>query len=83
MQRQYDEGELYASTITKFVNKLLRKHPESGSFPYQTALAAIAVVLDGSRSFSEEYLSDLARIKTGRFVMASKVARLCLKERYD
>ena len=50
--------------------------------PYQHALAAIAVVL-GERfnDFSEEYLIDLARVRTTRLAMASRVARVCLQKR--
>jgi hypothetical protein len=82
LRKRYDEGALPDESLRRFVNGLLRQHTDPDSFPYQTALAAIAVVLeDRYAPLSEEYLIDLARVKTGRLSTASRVARLCLNAR--
>ena len=82
LRGQYDEGTLPEALLRQFVNELLRRHTDPDWFPHQTALAAIAVVLEDRFSpFSEMYLIDLARVKTGRLATASRVARLCLDAR--
>ena len=82
LRRQYDEGTVSDELLRQFVNDLLRRHTDPDSFPDQSALAAIAVVLEDRFSpFSETYLIDLARVKTGRLSTASRVARLCLDAR--
>ena len=82
LRKRYEQGALPGESFRRFVNDLLRDHTDPDSFPYQTALAAIAVVLeDGYSLFSEAYLRDLARVKTGRLSTASRVARLCREAR--
>ena len=82
LRKRYDEGALPDESLRRFVNELLRHHTDPDSFPYQIALAAIAVLLeDRYCQFSDAYLIDLARVKTGRLSTASRVARLCLKAR--
>lgn len=82
LRNQYDTGALPDESLRRFVNDLLRDHMNPDSFPYQIALATIAVVLEERYSqFSEAYLIDLARVKTGRLSTASRVARLCLAAR--
>jgi hypothetical protein len=82
LREQYDEGTLPDALLRQFVNGLLRRNRDPDWFPHQTALAAIAVVLEERFSpFSEMYLIDLARVKTGRLATASRVARLCLDAR--
>ncbi len=84
LRKRYHEGTLPDELLRGFVNGLLRRHTDPDSFPYQTALAAIAVVLeDRFCRFSEAYLIDLARVKTGRLSTASRVARLCLEARLE
>ncbi len=82
LRKRHDEDALPDDLMRGFVNGLLRRYTDPDSFPYQIALAAIAVLLEDRYClFSEAYLIDLARVKTGRLSTASRVARLCLKAR--
>lgn len=79
---RFDAGEIDQATIRSFVSRLLREHPDARLFPHQAALAAIAVMLEQRFSpFADEYLRDLARVRSSRLAMASGVARLGLKAR--
>jgi hypothetical protein len=78
----YDAGCLPDEQIRSFVDRLLREGAASSRFPHQTALAAIAVMLESRFSqFADEYLNDLARIRSDRFSIAARVARECLDTR--
>ncbi len=80
--KAYDSGCLPDDQIRNFVDDLLRAGAGNERFPYQTGLAAIATMLEPRfTKFAEEYLSDLARIRSERFSIASRVARECLAAR--
>ena len=82
LRDRYDMGALQDESLRQFVTGLLRQHTDPDSFPHQTALAAIAVLLEERHGvFSEAYLIDLARVKTARLGIASRVARLSLRSR--
>jgi len=79
LRKAYDSGCLLDEQLRTFVNDLLREGAACDRFPYQVALAAIAVMLEARFSlFAEEYLSDLSRIRSDRFSVAARVARECL-----
>lgn len=78
----YDAGCLPDEQIRSFVDYLMRDGARGDRFPYQVAVAAIAVMLELRFSpFADEYLSDLSRIRSERFSLASRVARECLDSR--
>ena len=82
LQIAYDSGCLLDEQLRTFVNGLLRESAACDRFPYQIALAAIAVMLESRFSlFAEEYLNDLSRIRSDRFSVAARVARECLAAR--
>ena len=82
--RSYDQGATTDDDIRSFVSQLLRDHAAAPVFPHQLALSALSVVLEQRfSSLSEEYLIDLARVRTDRLALASRVARLCLKHRSE
>jgi len=81
IREDYDAGAVTAATLRQFVQQLFATST-ADSMPYEHALAAIAVVLeDRFTDYSEEYLVDLARVRTARLAMASRVARTCLRKR--
>lgn len=81
IRKAYDAGAVTAATLRQFVQQLFTAS-SADSMPHEHALAAIAVVLeDRFTDFSEEYLVDLARVRTARLAMASRVARVCLRKR--
>lgn len=82
LRDQYYEGLLPDELVRDFVNGLLTAGAGVNPFPFQAALSAVAVVLEPVfTGLAEEYLLDLARIQSGRFYMASRVARECLRVR--
>ncbi len=82
LRERYDCGFVADETLRGFVGSLLERGARCARFPYQIALSAIAVMLeDRFTAFANEYLSDLARIRSDRFSMASRVAHLCLRAR--
>lgn len=82
LREAYDAGSLSDEEIRRFVDDLLRQGAACDRFPYQTALAAIAVMLEPRFTpFANEYLNDLARIRSDRFSIAARVARECLNTR--
>lgn len=79
LREAYDTGSLSDEEIRRFVDELLRKDAACDRFPYQTALAAIAVMLEPRFTpFADEYLNDLTRIRSDRFSISSRVARECI-----
>lgn len=82
LRERYYQGLLPDELVRSFVNNLLTAGAGKDPFPFQWALSAIAVVLEPLfTGLAEEYLFDLARIKSERFYMASRVARECLRVR--
>ncbi len=78
----YDAGCLPDEQIRSFVDRLLREGAGCDRFPYQTALAVIAVMFESRfTQFADEYLHGLARIRSDRFSIAARVARECLDMR--
>jgi len=84
LRNAYASGCLDQEEIRSFVDELIRDGGATPRFPYQTALAAIAVMLEPCCSpFAEEYLRDLAAIRSTRFTFAAGVARDCKSARTD
>jgi len=82
LRKAYDTGSLSDEEIRRFVDDLLRLGAACDRFPHQTALAALAVMLEPRFTpFADEYLNDLARIRSDRFLIASRVARECIVAR--
>ena len=82
LYRKNAQGLIPDESLRQFVNDLLREYASAEPFPRQTALAAISVVMEGRFTpFAEEYIQDLARVSSSRFMMASRVARICLASR--
>lgn len=82
LRRRYIEGTLADRSLREFVNEVLIRFAGHDAFPHQLALAAIAVVLEPYfTEFANEYLRDLARVRSARLAIASRVARLALDRR--
>ncbi len=82
LQDVYDAGSLSDEEIRWFVDDLLRQGAGCERFPFQTALAAVAVMLEPRFTpLADEYLYDLSRIRSDRFLIAARVARECLNTR--
>lgn len=82
LRQRYIEGTLTDRDLREFVNETLSKFAGCDAFPHQLALAAIAVILEPYfTEFAAEYLRDLARVRSARFAIASRVARLALDRR--
>lgn len=71
-----ESGSLSEESIRKFASELVRQIEYGKRFPYELALAAIAVALETrSSDFSEEYIFDLAKLKLAEIPLAIRVAR--------
>lgn len=82
LRNDYDSGTITSSDIRLFVDNLLRNNANFNTFPYQTALSAIAVMMEQRFSyFAEEYLLQLSSLVSSRFWMAARVARICVESR--
>ncbi|MBI4580025.1 MAG: hypothetical protein HY718_10010 [Planctomycetes bacterium] len=82
LKHSYDAGFLSDVEIQRFVHRLIEQGSCEPRFPHQTALAAVAVLLaDRYSSFAEEYIRDLSRVRSGRMIVAARVARIILTER--
>jgi hypothetical protein len=68
--------------LRRFVATLVRSLRPGQRFPYDIALAALAVILERQPTdFADEYLSDLARLKLIEMPVSIRVARECSKHR--
>ncbi len=75
-------GELTEETIRKFSESLLDNFESGKQFPYESALAAIAVALETRPTpFAEEFTLDLARLDRAELAIAIRVARWACQER--
>jgi len=73
-------GALSDLGIRRFVGRLMAEFAPSQRFPYQNALSAIAVLMEGTHSvLGDEYLLDLARLDRPELTDAIEVARECLR----
>jgi hypothetical protein len=77
--REISEDEFRA-----FVSELLRDFRPDEAFPHDLALAALAAAVEHSVApIADEYLIDLARLKAPELISSVRVARECLKARYE
>ena len=77
-------GQVTGKDIREFVGQLLREFRPGELFHHDIALAALAVAMEHlSSSFAEEYLIDLARLQRPEFRASFRIARVCLKARYE
>ena len=75
-------GTVSSAEMQSFVELLLSEFPPPGSFPHQSAIAAIAVVVeDMFTPFAKKFLVGLARVESARLRMSVSVARLCMQNR--
>jgi hypothetical protein len=78
----YASGSLIDEEIDARVATILRDGIAYDRFPYQHALAALAVTFEGVYSpFANKFLNDLARISSDAFLVCSGVARKCIEAR--
>ncbi len=81
--------QLRLDTITeaelrRWVDEQVATFETGQSFPYQEALAALAVALTvagRTDAFADEYLAELGALQCAEMVRAPMVARLCLETR--
>lgn len=77
-----ETGTLPEATVRRFVEDLLGRLRKGERFPYDSAMAALAVVLeDRFTPFAEEYLSTLASLNLAEMSQSISVAKLCLARR--
>jgi hypothetical protein len=71
-------------TIREFLADLMAEFSPQRRFPYDVALAALAVVLERRpTAFADEFLYDLARLSRAEMPVSTRVARECLKQRVN
>lgn len=75
-------GELTEKAIRKFVRELMTVWKPGMQFPYDFALAALAVALEKRFTpFADEYLLDLARLQgIAEVDLSPKVAQACRRD---
>lgn len=77
-------GAIQEVSISRFAGELMKDFRQGERFPHETALTAIAVLLEGySSPFAEEFLIDLARVRLAEMAGAVRMARECLKHVKD
>jgi hypothetical protein len=75
-------GRLDDDQLRSFVAELLEAWSPNHLFPHDIALAALAVVLESRfTGFADEYLLDLARLRSPQIPKATRIAQLCLAAR--
>jgi hypothetical protein len=75
-------GAMSDETIRAFVSRCMSELRRGERFPYDLALAALAVVLEYRPTvFAEEYLHDLSRLKLAEMGSSIRVAQECLRHR--
>jgi hypothetical protein len=76
--------QITIAEVRDFVSSLLMDFRPGEVFQHDIALAALAVAMeDWPNPFAEEYLLDLARVCRSEFRSSFRVARECLKARYE
>lgn len=81
LRRALAAEEIADESIRKFVSSVLSAWRTGYLFPYDVALAAIAVVLETRATpFADEFLTDLGRLDRAELPMAIRVARRALGE---
>jgi hypothetical protein len=69
-------------TIREWVSSWMKDFRPGQHFPHETAIAAMAIVLETwATDFAEEFLLDLASLKLAEMPLCIRVARQCLKRR--
>jgi hypothetical protein len=77
-------GEITENDVRKFTAQLLKEFRSGEVFRHDIALGALAVAMEHwEHNFAEEYLIDLARLQRPEFRASFRVARECLKARYE
>ena len=78
-----EKGQISEATIRWFVDGLMRHFVRGFQFPFEIALAALAVALETRQTkFADDYLLDLARLRDfSEMHVAPRVAGLCMTER--
>lgn len=80
IQKAVETGDISESDIRSFVDdELMPEFHRSEQFPFDIALAALAVALTDSQTpTAREYLRDLAGLEVAELLMGPLVARICL-----
>ena len=83
LREAYQKNSLTEKEVREFVDELMKKHFQKGyHFPYEEILSAIAVALEPvSDAFTDEYINDLAALQIAEMPYATRVARVCQKQR--
>ena len=77
-----NHGAVSENTIRQFVATLMTEFRPQHRFPYDLALAALAVVLERRPTdFADEFLCYLARLRLAEMPVSIRVARACLTHR--
>ena len=73
-------GSISENDVREFVHSLMGSFERSVRFPFELALAALAIVLETRKTeFAEEFLLDLARLNISEMEFAPTVARESLR----
>lgn len=83
LEEALERGALTEATAERFVDELQKKGLRRGvRFPYETALAALAVALERRYTeFAWRYLETLASLKLSEMTLSIGVAKLVLEQR--
>jgi hypothetical protein len=80
-RERYWSGALTENMLRRYVQDLMSNMKIGERFPFDIALALIAVGLERfSTEFAHEYLSDLAGLKLAELPVSIGVAKVCLAE---
>jgi hypothetical protein len=82
LRRDLAQGAITDSVVREFVVYLMKDLHRGQRFPHDVVLAAIAVAMESrATEFAEQYLTDLAKLRTAEMALSIRVARECLKNR--
>ena len=80
-REKYRSGILTDNFLRQYIQDLMSNLRIGERFPFDTALALIAVGLEQFKTeLSKEYLSDLARLELAELSLSIGVAKVCLAE---
>ena len=82
IREAYRRGSLTEKEIREFADWLLEGLERGCRVPYEEAFSAIAVALEPIHdAFTDEYINDLAALQIAEMPYATRIARICQKQR--
>lgn len=82
LRRAFATEAIGPDDLREFVRRVLQRFAAGRRFGEESSIAAIAVALETHPApFAEEFLSILSRVIAAEVPLASRVARLCLRQR--